>query len=385
MSKKIKQIAVYDKDNGTWDSYQIQGNSSSAGTINATNVVLSSSILGSTNINDVLSTAFDSASTGLITGTTDRIVYVNGATKKLTSFGLTPNNIQTTIQKVGSSSVPNWGGPTNIMNLLGTTNISSSCTGFGDGTITGTIKDLTDSINSSINNSFSIGIQEDYSVLRTKTIAKNSTQVVSSFVPQKSGFYILIGNVQFAASSTGARTIKLGKVTPSGSNTFKEYEINEICSYPVSSTPGVSAVPTILSIPGIISISADDISNGSTIQLSARHTSSSNLATTSSLSYMYFYTPINLKNTSWILKDNIDLSSTFNYLITFNHTNPNGPTVTRIIANNGVLSYVISNSTVLVYNNGWVDNGYKVMNIRGGKDIMDQSLVDWLQSNRIQN
>lgn len=98
---------------------------------------------------------------------------------------------------------------------------------------------------------------------------------------------------------------------------------------------------------------------------------------------MYFYTPINLKNTSWILKDNIDLSSTFNYLITFNHTNPNGPTVTRIIANNGVLSYVISNSTVLVYNNGWVDNGYKVMNIRGGKDIMDQSLVDWLQSNRI--
>lgn len=380
MSKKIKQIAVYDKDNGTWDSYQIQGNSSSASSINATNVVLSSSILGSTNINDVLSTAFDSASTGLITGTTDRIVYVNGATKKLTSFGLTPNNIQTTIQKVGSSSVPNWGGPTNIMNLLGSTNISSSCIGFGDGTITGTIKDLVDNTKNFFELSLLLSSRKTINGITVTLPASNidSNVLSSTFAPKKPGLYLISAQCQH--SSGASNTMR-----ESGLALYYNYANRD--SYEKTNLGCQRIVKTnntaLHTITGFYNITRQHINNNNFFGVYGSNLGNSSSNFQGSLSYMYFYTPINLRNTAWVLKDNIDLSSTFDYSITFNHTNPNGPLVTRIIANNGVLSYVTSNSTVLVYNNGWVNNGYKVMNIRGGDDVINQSLADWLESNHV--
>lgn len=96
-----------------------------------------------------------------------------------------------------------------------------------------------------------------------------------------------------------------------------------------------------------------------------------------------------LTNTTWIL--NNDLSSATYIGIVYIDFTSNNTTFNRIdtdeIESDGLLVYGATNTRITVYNsfnNGWVEQAYRTIEITGGTDATNSTLISWLEANATQ-
>ena len=389
MSKIITQVAIYkapssEETQGKWEIYPI-GVDASASTITADNVSLNllpdETVFGATNVKDAI---------------INEKTEINALNSTVSTLSSSINALSTTVNRLGSNTnvgtggfIPGRSDRNTFANFIGSTNISASSIGLGDGTITGAIKDIASQTKNFFDTSLSVSSRK-YIGQVTVTLPKGSTSyngtVGSTFAPKYPGLYFISAQCEHSAGP---------------SDTMRESGLRFYSSY---QNPGLWAARDIgnqrtvksnnnlhHNITGFYNVTQQEIDNNDFFAAYGAQGSASNASTShfsSSLTYIYFHAPIDVTNTYWILKEeNINLSNDFDYSLNFRTRNAStGPVVTRIVVSDGILTYYFqTGDPVVAYNeNGWTSDNLRIMVILGGNDVKNQSFVDWLQNNATQ-
>lgn len=388
MSKIITQVAIYkapsEESQGKWEVYPI-GADTSTSTITADNVSLNllpdETVFGATNVKDAI---------------INEKTEINALSSTISTLSSSINSLSTTVNRLGSNAnvgtggfIPGRSDRNTFANFIGSTNISASSIGLGDGTITGAIKDIANQTKSFFDSSLIVSSRKVIgSVNNLITLPKGSTQFNgtpgTTFAPKHPGLYFVTAECKH---SSGA------------SNTMRESGLRIYSNYQdpgnwTAHTMGYQrTVKTnndlVHSITGFYNVTQQEINNNNFFAAYGAQISSASTANFgSSLTYIYLHAPIDVTNTYWFLKEeNIDLSNDFDYSLSFRTQNANtGPVMIRMVASDGILTYYpLSGDSIVAYNeNGWTSNNFRIMAILNGNDTKNQSFVDWLQNNATQ-